>query len=67
MSNLFGTQEEYKAPSKKMRLQAKRKRYEEDEDEDEYKDDKQDNTMGMLILCGFLVMVVNNLMKYGHL
>lgn len=50
-----------------MRLQAKRKRYEEDEDEDEYKDDKQDNTMGMLILCGFLVMVVNNLMKYGHL
>lgn len=31
------------------------------------KEEARDNTMGIFILCGFLVIAVTNLMKYGQL
>lgn len=67
-NNPFGSQTEYRGPNKKMRLQAQKIRTKEDEEENEaIAQDKQDNVMGFIILGGFLVMIINNLMKYGHL
>lgn len=65
--NLFGANEEYRGKNKKMRLQERKSRIEEEEENEWFAQEKQDNAMGFLILCGFLVIAVNNLMKYGQL